>query len=501
MPVLPTGADTMVAAYLLNPGRGDLSLDRLALEYLFRETMPLAALIGTGGKGHPRRALDQVPTADVARYAAEDADVTWQLQRLLTAKLEETGANALARDIEYPLVEVLTEMELRGITVDVGVLKRLSTELMDREEELERACYNAAGRGFNLRSTKQLATVLFEERGLPVIKRTKSGPSTDEDVLDQLAKEHDDPLPRAILNYREIQKLRSTYVDTLPGMVNPATGRIHTTFGQCVTATGRLASFDPNLQNIPIRTELGQRIREAFVPSGPDRVLLTLDYSQIELRILAHVCGDEALIQAFKDDLDIHQAVAAQVAGIKPDKVTPAQRSAAKAVNFGIVYGQTSFGLATALGITKQEAQQFIDNYFSRFPRVKAYIESTIALAHEQGYVTTMLGRRRYIPELRTSNLPRRNRAEREAVNTTIQGSAADLIKIAMVRVHRAIAETRRDLPMLLQIHDELVFECPQDQADDARAFVSAIMTGAMQLDVPLKVSASYGKNWQEVKG
>ncbi|MGE0433250.1 MAG: DNA polymerase I [Planctomycetota bacterium] len=498
-------ADTMVAAWMLHPGRANLGLDHLSVELLGRETIPLVSLLSTG-KANRTRPLEEVPVAELALWAAEQADVMLGVQRGLAPRIAETGVDALWRDVELPLIDVLVDMERRGIALDTAFLDSLRVELEAAAELLEGDIHELCGRSFNIRSPKQLAEVLFEERGprgyVPV-RSTRTGPSTDESTLEVLARRHpDDPLPGKILDYREVHRLLSGYVMALPKFVHPRTGRVHTTYSQCVTPTGRLTSSEPNLQAIPIRTEFGRRIRKAFVPGkqGPGgNVLIALDYSQIELRLVAHIAGDETMLASFARDEDIHRAVAARVNGVREEDVTSSMRSDAKAINFGIIYGVTAYGLSENLGVGKDEAQAFIDSYFATFPAIKRYIERTISEAHRDGFVTTMLNRRRYLPELKASNRMRRERAEREAVNTTVQGSAADLIKVAMIELHRRIAKEKRPLEMLLQIHDELVFEAPASEAEEQAAFAKDVMESALKLDVPLKVDVGIGPDWYEV--
>ena len=491
-------ADTMVAAWMLHPGRANLGLDHLSVELLGRETVPLQQILATG-KGSKTRPMDDVPVAEITPWAAEQADVMLGVQKALAPRIAETGVDALWRDVELPLIDVLVDMERRGIALNRPFLSELQTELDAAAEKLEAEIHELAGKSFNIRSTKQLAEVLFDERGYTPVRTTRTGASTDESVLEVLSRRHpDDALPAKILDYREVHRLLSGYVLALPKYVHPTTGRVHTTYSQCVTPTGRLTSSEPNLQAIPIRTEFGKRIRKAFVPGRTGSVLLAMDYSQIELRLVAHIAQDESMLDAFRRDEDIHRAVAAQVNHVPEAEVTSAMRSDAKAINFGIIYGVTAFGLSESLGVGKPEAQAFIDSYFATFPAIKRYIDRTIAEAHRDGFVTTMLNRRRYLPELQASNRMRRERAEREAVNTTVQGSAADLIKVAMIRLHDRIAAEKRPLEMLLQIHDELVFEVPEKEADEQAAFAKEVMESALSLDVPLKVDVGVGTDWYE---
>ena len=487
--------DTMIAAYVLDAERRRYGLAALAADMLDYRMIPIGDLIGSGKK---QITMDRVPVETVCEYACADADIAWRLAERLEKQLRDQDMFELFSSIEMPLIPVLIEMEYNGIKLDGDVLKEMSGWLTGQIAELEKEIHKIAGEEFNVASPKQLSKILFEKLGLPVIRRTKTGPSTNSDVLKQLAVGH--KLPGLVLEFRQFSKLKSTYVDALPQMVNPATGNIHTSFNQTATATGRLSSSDPNLQNIPIRTELGERIRKAFVPSRPEYGLLTADYSQIELRILAHICADETLRRAFEEDQDIHRFVAAQINGVAPEEVTSAMRRAAKAVNFGIIYGLTPYGLSRDLRIPVGEAAGFIDEYFGRYPGVKRFIHETLEQAREAGYVSTLCGRRRSLPALNDSNRAVRSFAERAAVNTVIQGTAADMIKIAMARIHVRLREENVRARMLLQIHDELVFELPSEEHEQITAVVVEEMTGALELDVPIKVNVATGQNWQEAK-
>lgn len=492
--------DSMVAHYLVHPDERERNDAALARQYLRHEPIPITALIGKKGKNQLR--MDDVPTAKVAEYAAEDADVALQLCEKIEAEVRGRGLGKLYDELEIPLIEVLAELEFNGIRVDVPRLQRLSGEMALELERLEREIYELAGREFNIASLPQLRKVLFEDLNLQPRRKTgiTKQASTDQETLEELALEH--PLPRKLLEQRKIAKLKSTYVDALPALVNPRTGRVHASFNQTVAATGRLSSSDPNLQNIPIRTDQGGQIRQAFVPED-GWVLLTADYSQIELRLLAHFCGDEALRQAFADDRDVHAAVAAEVFAIPESEVTSAQRGIAKMVNFGVIYGISAFGLARRLEISNEEATAFIESYFARYPRVLQYQDDLLARAREQGYVATILGRRR--PFARDAIRPnssyrQRNQAEREAINMEIQGSAADLIKVAMLTIHRRLREEGLRTRMLLQIHDELVFETPPEELTRAGTLVRDEMARALadRIDVPLKVDVAAGLNWLE---
>ena len=489
--------DTMVAAYLANPGRRRYNLDALALDYFGHKMIPLEDLLGP--KKRDRR-MDEVPIDDVAEYAVEDACVTWRLKEQLAEELQEKGLSALARDVEMPLVPVLASMEETGVAVDTKILHEISADLDGRLTALEKAVYKEAGHQFAINSPQQLATVLFDELGLKPIKKTAKGkrPSTDAGVLEELARHH--PLPRLVLEYRQLAKLKGTYVDALPGLVDRQTGRIHTSFNQTVTATGRLSSSEPNLQNIPIRTEEGRQIRRAFVPGRNGWVLLAADYSQIELRMLAHYSDDRALVRAFAEDRDIHTFVAGQIYGIEENEVTYEMRRVAKIVNFSLIYGKTAYGLSRDLGISVGEANRFIDDYFDRYRGVRDFTAKVLARAKSDGYVTTILGRRRFIEGIDQMDLKRLNFPERTAINTVIQGSAADLIKVAMNRIWRRARRQERPSRLLIQIHDELIFETPQADLQTEQGWIIEEMVGAMALKVPLKVNVASGANWMEAE-
>ncbi|MFO8007958.1 MAG: DNA polymerase I [Candidatus Brocadiia bacterium] len=488
--------DSMVASYLLTPASRSHGLDALARRYLNYRTMPIEELIGAGSD---QTTMDKVPVGKVGPYACEDADVALQLCELLGERLEQAELGALLRHLELPLIPVLAQMEWTGIKVDTDALKALSEEFAGQTAQLEQKIHREAGETFNVNSPQQLSTILFEKMGLPPPRnaRRTTGYSTASDVLTDLKPEH--PIADYVLQYRELAKLKSTYADALLQMVHPETGRIHASFNQTVTATGRLSSSDPNLQNIPVRTPLGRRIRTAFVPGEADMSLLGADYSQVELRILAHCSGDETLKGAFREDRDIHRFVAAQVNDVAEHEVTDLMRQRAKAVNFGIIYGLSPYGLSKQIGIPVEEAEQFIAGYFERYPRVKSFIGDTVERARRQGFVTTLAGRKRRIEGIRSSGATR-SAAERIAVNTVIQGSAADLIKRAMIRIHPELPQVSARANMLLQIHDELVFEAPDEELDAVRRLVTQCMTDALELDVPLKVDTATGKNWAETK-
>jgi DNA polymerase-1 len=484
--------DTMVASYLTDPSRLRHNLDEVSLQYLRRKLIPISDLLGKGSKS---TTFDRVPVDRACVYASEDADITWRLTGFFQEQLRERQLEGLFHDVELPLIHVLARMESAGIAIDPTVFESLRTEIEARLLGLVGEIFELAGESFTINSPKQLQGILFEKLGLKPKRRTKTGLSTDMDVLEQLAHEH--PLPAKILEYRTLEKLRGTYVEALPRLVNPETGRIHTSYNQAVAATGRLSSSDPNLQNIPIRTELGRRIRAGFVPGAPGRKLISADYSQIELRILAHLSGDAALRAAFLADHDVHTETASRVFGVFPEAVTPDMRRQAKAVNFGVIYGQTAFGLARALGISNGEAARFIEAYFAQYPGVRAWLDATLEAARESGQVTTLLNRRRYIPEFKSSDPNARKAAERVAVNTPVQGSAADIIKLAMLRVDAALQDD--DARMLLQVHDELVLEAAEEETGRVAALVREIMEQALPLDVPLKVEVGIGDNWAEI--
>jgi DNA polymerase-1 len=489
--------DTMVADYLLEPGERIHNLDDLAKRYLNHNTIKIEELIGSGKN---QKRMDQVSVPLITQYAAEDADVPLRLTQILTSRLTDEGLDSLFRELEMPLIDVLAEMEFNGIRVDVTRLGDMSRRFGERLATLQVEIYQLAGCEFNIDSPKQLAKILFEQLKLPVQKRTKTGPSTDADVLCDLAKLH--PLPAKVIEYRQNAKLKSTYVDALPQLVHPLTGRVHTSFKQDVAATGRLSSTDPNLQNIPIRSEEGREIRSAFLPGEPDWLLLAADYSQIELRVLAHYSGDEAMQRAFHEDRDIHAQVAAEVYGVPLDDVTREMRRRAKAVNFGVIYGQSPFGLAKALDIEQEEAAKFITTYFTRYSGVASFIQKTLEECRRRGFVETILGRRRPVHGVRDLSQVRdpyqRTVAERIAINTVIQGSAADLIKRAMIQVYRRLRSEQLRARMLLQIHDELVFEVPTDERERLTTLVVDEMTAAGKLAVPLKVDFKVGANWAD---
>jgi DNA polymerase-1 len=482
--------DTMVASYLLNPTKRSHSLENIAQEYLEHQMITYKEVTEKG------QGFQKVDIQQAMRYSGEDADVTFLLAELLMTKLAEEGLKDLFFQMELPLVEVLAEMELWGVKINPDLLQELSKELETRLWALEKRVFDLVGEEFNINSTQQLGKILFEKLRLPVIKKTKTGYSTDVEVLEELAKEHE--LPRTVLEYRSFTKLKSTYADALPKLIDPSTGRVHTSYNQTVTATGRLSSSDPNLQNIPIRTEEGRRIREAFVPED-GWWMISADYSQIELRILAHLSRDTTLIKTFQGGEDIHTRTASEIFGIPQNKVTPQMRREAKVINFGIIYGMSPYGLAKELGVEPKVAAEYIEEYFRRYQGVKSYIDGTLKEAKRKGYVTTLYNRRRYLPEINSSNRTARQFAERTAINTPIQGTAADLIKIAMIRIYRRIKAEGLKAKMLMQVHDELVLEVPDDEVERAERMVKEEMEGVLDMVVPLKVSVERGRNWGQI--
>ncbi len=485
--------DTMIAAYLSNPGERHLSLDDLSLRHFAHEMIPIEKLIG---KGKNQKNFSETPIPDACRYGAEDADITFRLWDVYSRDLEEKGLTRLFFDMEMALLPVLKAMEGKGITLDTGALARISVRLKDEIARLEKEIHALAGEAFNIGSPAQLQVVLFEKLGLKPGKKTKTGYSTDADVLAKLEGEH--PIIGKLLDYRESTKLQSTYVEALPTMVFPGTGRVHTSYSQVIAATGRLSSIDPNLQNIPVRTALGKEVRDCFTASSPDNVLLCADYSQIELRLLAHLSGDPALKDAYRNGIDIHTRTAAALYKVPEASVTSDMRRSAKVVNFGVLYGMGAQRLAAQLRIPRNEASRFIENYFASYARVDAYIRDTVDRGRKQGYVETLAGRRRYLPDLLSDNRMLMENAERIAANTPIQGSAADLIKLAMIRIHRELEQSPLRCDMLLQVHDELVFEVAKDDVEKASALVKREMEGAMELDVPLVVEIGTGRTWLE---
>jgi len=487
--------DTMLESYVLDSTATRHDMDSLAAKYLNHQTILFTDVAGKGAK---QVTFDQVPLEQAGPYAAEDADVTLRLHQTLAPRLAAVpSVESVLRDIEMPLVPVLARMERTGALVDAGLLAIQSAELGEKLVALEHEAYAIAGEEFNLGSPKQLGVILYEKLGMPVISKTAKGQaSTAEAVLAELA-EQDYPLPRVLMQYRTLSKLKSTYTDKLPEQINPRTGRIHTSYQQAVAATGRLSSSDPNLQNIPIRTAEGRRIRQAFIPA-PGYKLLAADYSQIELRIMAHLARDEGLLHAFQNDLDVHKATAAEVFGVELGAVTNDQRRSAKAINFGLIYGMSAFGLAKQIGVDRKQSQDYIDRYFTRYPGVLAYMERTRAQAAEKGYVETLFGRRLYVPDINAKNPALRRGAERAAINAPLQGTAADIVKRAMVAVDNWLTESGLDARMILQVHDELVLEVREDLVPLVREQIQPHMAGAAALDVPLLVEVGAGNNWDE---
>lgn len=486
--------DTMLESYVLDSTANRHDMDTLALKYLGHKTIHYEDVAGKGAK---QIGFNEVAIDVASEYAAEDADVTFRLHEALWPRLQQhKKLVSVFEEIELPLLPVLSRMERRGVLIDKAKLKQQSEQLSERLVELEQAAYKEAGEEFNLGSPKQIQQILFEKLGLPVISKTPKGqPSTAESVLQELAVDY--ALPKLILETRGLSKLKSTYTDKLPQMINLHSGRVHTSYQQAVAATGRLSSTDPNLQNIPVRSEEGRRIRQAFVAEKGYK-LVAADYSQIELRIMAHLSGDNGLIEAFKAGEDIHRATAAEVFGVARDDVSHDQRRSAKAINFGLIYGMSAFGLGRQLGIPRNEAQSYIDLYFSRYPGVREYMERTRELAREQGYVETVFGRRLYLPDINASNMQRRQYAERTAINAPMQGTAADIIKRAMIRLDKVYGDEQDDVRMIMQVHDELVFEVRQKRVDESVGVIRDNMVDAAELTIPLVVDVGSGDNWDE---
>ncbi len=496
LPVEGIYFDTMVASYCLASDRRSHSMDNMAKDYLSYEPIPISELIG---KGQKQRTFDTVPTDAACDYAAEDADVTWLLYEYLRPRLEnDKQLKKLFDEVEMPLVEVLAELEYNGVSIDAKLLRSMSKDIGAELEKAQDKIYELAGMSFNIDSPKQLGDVLFDKLGLKSVKSGKAGRSTDADVLEELSEEHD--IIPLIIQYRELTKLQNTYIDKLGVLINPKTNRLHASFNQTITVTGRLSSSDPNLQNIPIRTELGRKIRSAFVPGNKDDVILSADYSQIELRLLAQFSGDEALAKAFANNADIHAFVASQVYNVPIEDVDSKMRSSAKAVNFGIVYGQGPHGLSRTTGMSYGDAKKFIDDYFKRYSSIRDFMDATIAQAKRDGYAKTILGRKRIVKDLSSKNFNVRSQSERLVINTTIQGSAADLIKAAMINIHRRIKEENLRIKMILQIHDELVFELAKADVENYSAIIKQEMENAIKLDIPLKVDIESGQSWLSEK-
>ncbi len=486
--------DTMLESYILNSVAGRHDMDSLSDRWLKHKTITFEDI---AGKGKNQLTFNQIALEEAGRYAAEDADVTLQLHLKMWPELQQhKGPLNVFENIEMPLVPVLSRVERNGVKIDPAVLHKHSEEITLRLAELEKKAHDIAGEAFNLSSTKQLQTILFEKQGIKPLKKTPGGaPSTSEEVLEELALDY--PLPKVILEYRGLAKLKSTYTDKLPLMINPKTGRVHTSYHQAVTATGRLSSTDPNLQNIPVRNEEGRRIRQAFI-APEDYLIVSADYSQIELRIMAHLSRDKGLLTAFAEGKDIHRATAAEVFGLPLDSVTGEQRRSAKAINFGLIYGMSAFGLSRQLNIPRKEAQKYMDLYFERYPGVLEYMERTRAQAKEQGYVETLEGRRLYLPDIKSSNAARRAGAERAAINAPMQGTAADIIKRAMIAVDAWLQAEQPRVRMIMQVHDELVFEVHKDDLDAVAKRIHQLMENCTRIDVPLLVEVGSGENWDQ---
>lgn len=489
------GFDTMIAAYIINPSRDTYTVSDLAGEHLGIDLEPIEELIG---KGKPFTPFRNMPVERISKIAAEHSEAVYCLSRQLDSIIGGNDQLGLYYGIELPLVQVLADMEYWGFKVNTEDLKSFSGELEEKIKILEAEIFKLAGEEFNINSPKQLGVILFEKLELPVIKKTKTGYSTDAEVLEELASKHS--IVNNILEYRQLVKLKSTYVEGLLGVINPTTGKIHSSFNQTVTTTGRISSTEPNMQNIPIKLEMGRKIRRVFVPSSEEFLLMDADYSQIELRVLAHITGDENMIAAFKNNEDIHTSTASQIFGIPKEEVTPAMRSGAKAVNFGIVYGIGDFSLSKDLGITRKEARRYIDGYLDRYPNVKQYMHDIVEQGKSMGFVTTMFNRRRYLPELQSSNFNIRSFGERIAMNTPIQGSAADIIKIAMVKVYNELQQRNLKSRLILQVHDELIIETSRDEKDVVEKILKDSMEKAAELKVPLVADVKTGNNWYETK-
>jgi DNA polymerase-1 len=485
--------DTMIASYLLNPTKHNHNLSDIAQEYLDRSVMNYKEVVGSGTKVVP---FDQIELEKAKNYSCEDADVTLQLSHLLLPKLSEEGFKELFDQVEMPLVMVLAKMEMNGVKIDLDLLQEYSKEIEIQLQQKMDRIYGLAGEVFNINSSQQLGKILFDKLKLPGVKKTKTGYSTDVEVLTKLSLQHD--LPLEILGYRNLSKLKSTYIDALPKLVHPKTGRIHTSYNQTVTATGRLSSSNPNLQNIPVRAEEGNRIRQAFVPEK-GWSMVSADYSQIELRLLAHLSQDETLIKAFQKGEDIHARTASEIFGVPLEKVTPPMRREAKVINFGIIYGMSPYGLSQQLGTEPKIAQDYIDEYFKKYSAVQTYIENSLEGARQKGYATTLLQRRRYLPDIHSPTVAIRQATERMAINTPLQGTAADIIKVSMIRIQNRIQDLGLSTKMIMQVHDELVFEVPQEELQKTIPMIQNEMETAMDLSVSLKVSIHSGKNWAEV--
>jgi len=485
--------DTMIASYLLNPTKHNHNLSEIAQEYLDRSVTDFKEVVGSGMKAVT---FDQIELEKARDYSCEDADVTLQLSHLLFPKLKEEGFKDLFDQVEMPLVMVLAKMEMNGVKIDLDLLQEYSKEIETQLQQKMERIYGLAGEVFNINSSQQLGKILFDKLKLPVVKKTKTGTSTDVEVLTKLSLQHD--LPFEILGYRNLSKLKSTYIDALPKLIHPKTGRVHTSYNQTVTATGRLSSSDPNLQNIPVRAEEGNRVRQAFIPEKGWSIV-SADYSQIELRILAHLSQDETLMKAFQKDEDIHARTASEIFEVPIEKVTSPMRREAKVINFGIIYGMSAYGLSQQLGTEPKIAQAYIDEYFKKYTGVQTYIEKSLEEARQNGYVMTLLHRRRYLPEIHSPTVAIRQATERMAINTPLQGTAADIIKVAMIHIQNRIEEPGLFTKMIMQVHDELVFEVPEEELQKAISMIQNEMETVMALSVPLKISISSGKNWAEL--
>ena len=492
--VLGQNFDTMIAHYLINPDMRH-NMDVLSETYLSYQPVSIESLIGKKGKN--QKNFRDVPLMDQTEYGVEDSDITNQLKNLFEPELIKANTHKLFTDLEMPLMQVLADMELEGVNLDVPFLKELSVKHEAKLRELEAKIQEDAGEEFNLNSPKQLGEILFDKLQLdPKAKKTKTGQyATGEEILSKLKDKH--PIINDILEYRQLQKLKSTYIDALPELVNSKTGRVHTTYAQTVAATGRLSSVNPNLQNIPIRSEAGQQIRKAFVARDENHVIISADYSQIELRLIAQMSQDPAMVEAFKHGEDIHASTAAKVFNVTLDEVTREQRSQAKTVNFGIIYGVSAFGLADQANISRKEAKALIDAYYETYPTLKAYIEKQVEIARDQGFVETLMGRRRYLKDINSRNAVVRSHAERNAVNAPIQGTAADIVKMAMIQIQKELKKNYQT-KMILQVHDELIFDAPKDEVEKVSELIKSTMEAAMQMDVPLIAEVGVGANWLE---
>jgi DNA polymerase I len=481
--------DTMIASYLIDPD-SQHNLDALARKYLNYKMVPITDLIGSGKN---QKSMRDVPLDIIANYSAEDADMTLRLKNILEKDLDKYSMTKLCKDVEFPLISVLCKIELIGVLIDVPLLKNISKRLEKSLKRIEQEIYDHVGYKFNINSTKQLQEILFEKLGLTSIKKTKTGHSTDMSVLEELRNQH--PVAKNLLEYRQQTKLKSTYIDALPALINPNTGRIHTSFNQAVVTTGRLSSSEPNLQNIPIRTDVGKEIRKAFI-AEKNKKIISADYSQIELRVMAHISKDEGLLNAFLNNEDIHTSTAANVFGVNPKEVTSDMRRKAKEVNFGIMYGIGAFGLKTRLEISQNEAKDIIDTYFRKYPGIKRYIDDTIKFAKEKGYVETILGRKRYFKNILSKNQTIRQFEERAAINMPIQGTAAEMIKLAMIKIQNIIESEKLESKMILQVHDELLFEVPDGELNKMKKIIEENMRNALKLEVPILVDVGQGTNW-----